>query len=262
MLDHEERGPGRRICRALFGLAGALVFAAIAAAEPASATPRAGGAPTPPLESAAARSRSALPSHVLASTRALGPLADRSAASREPAVPPVLAPYGRVSSRYGYRWRARQHRRRYHAGMDFVAPLGVMVRSVRPGRVEVVARDGERGTGFGGYGNAVVVRHADEGVWVMYAHLSSVRVRAGQWLRAGEALGRAGRTSNRRFPNMPPHLHFEVRVARPDGSSPFPARYRRFNRNPRCWFAEHGLYYDQSGELAPEPSAIHRRCKG
>ncbi len=177
------------------------------------------------------------------------------------AVPPVLAPHGRVSSRYGYRWRARQHQRRFHAGMDFVAPRGVPVRSARPGRVEVVARDRERGTGFGGYGNAVVVRHADEGVWVLYAHLSSVRVRPGQWLRAGELLGRAGRTSNRKFPNMPPHLHLEVRVARPDGSSPFPGHYRRFNRNPRCWFARHGVYYDVDGELASRPSAIHRRCR-
>jgi murein DD-endopeptidase MepM/ murein hydrolase activator NlpD len=199
---------------------------------------------------------------VLASARPLGPMTGLGVARATSAVPPVLAPSGRVSSRYGYRWRARQHRRRFHAGMDFIAPVGVPVRSARAGRVEVVARERERGTGFGGYGNAVVVRHADEDVWVMYAHLSSVRVRSGQWLRTGELLGRAGRTSNRKFPNMPPHLHLEVRVARPDGRSPFPAHYRRFNRNPRCWFARHGVYYDLGGEIDEAPSAIHRRCRG
>ncbi len=177
------------------------------------------------------------------------------------AVVPIDAPHGRLSSAYGYRMSNRSRRRRFHAGVDFEAPRGARVHSVRAGRVEAVPRNRERRTGFDGYGNAVIVRHDDDGVWVLYAHLESVAVRPGDRVGAGTLLGTAGRTSNRKFPSMAPHLHLEVRVATPEGTSPFPGQYRRHNVNPRCWLARHGLYYTASGELGARAEAPLGRCR-
>jgi murein DD-endopeptidase MepM/ murein hydrolase activator NlpD len=175
-------------------------------------------------------------------------------------VAPVAAPHGRLASDYGYRMSPRSRRRKFHAGVDFEAPRGVAVRSVGAGYVEAVPLNRERDSGFGGYGNAVVVRHPDDGVWVLYAHLDSTSVRAGDRVTAGQLLGRVGRTSNRRFPSMAPHLHMEVRHATEEGLSPFPGRYRRDNLNPACWLASRGLHYDRRGALASPSEAAPLRC--
>jgi murein DD-endopeptidase len=53
----------------------------------------------------------------------------------------------------------------------------------------------------------VTVRHGN-GVRTMYAHLSRVLVRRGQWIGAGARLGRVGASGHA----FGPHLHFEVRV--------------------------------------------------
>ncbi len=179
----------------------------------------------------------------------------------ESAVVPIGGSHGRLTSAYGYRLSSRSRRRRFHAGVDFDAPRGVRVQNVRAGVVEAVPRNRERHTGYDGYGNAVVVRHDDEGVWVLYAHLQTVAVRPGDRVEAGQLLGTSGRTSNRKFPHLGPHLHLEVRVATPEGETPFPGVYRRYNVNPRCWFARHGLYYDAHGELGPKANAPLARCR-
>ena len=57
----------------------------------------------------------------------------------------------------------------------------------------------------GGYGQTVVVEHAD-GVRTRYAHLSSVTTEVGAEVKAGEAIGRAGRSGRA----TGTHLHFEV----------------------------------------------------
>ena len=59
--------------------------------------------------------------------------------------------------------------------------------------------------GYEGYGNVVVVQ-VDDGVEMLYAHLSRVDVRAGEWLPVARRSGwpdARGRTGT--------HLHFEVR---------------------------------------------------
>jgi murein DD-endopeptidase MepM/ murein hydrolase activator NlpD len=42
----------------------------------------------------------------------------------------------------------------------------------------------------------------------MYAHLSQVGVRVGQWVEAGQRIGRMGSSGEA----TGPHLHFEVRI--------------------------------------------------
>ena len=155
-------------------------------------------------------------------------------------------PHGhRAGSGYGYRTSGRTGRRTFHAGLDFMARRGTPVYAVTEGIVEHVSRESDRDRRFSGYGNAVVLFHPatdrDEARWTFYAHLDSVEVHAGEIVRPGSPLGAVGNTSHRRFRTMAPHLHFEVRHARTDGSSPFPGPYRHFNDDPERYLSALGV---------------------
>ncbi len=146
-------------------------------------------------------------------------------------------------SSYGFRVSPRTGRRTFHAGLDFLAPRGTPVRAALGGVVERITRDHRGRTRFGGYGNAVVIRHPGGHVWTFYAHLESVRVTVGQSLETGDLIGAVGNSTNHRFGGMPTHLHLEVRRARASGRSPFPGPYRRFNLDPRAWLERLGVSY-------------------
>ena len=104
---------------------------------------------------------------------------------------PVRAP---VTSGFGPRWG------RQHAGIDLGAAQGTPVKAAAGGRVKSASVQG-------GYGNIVVIRHAN-GTETAYAHLASYGVRAGDTVAAGQVIGRVGSTGH----STGPHLHFEVRV--------------------------------------------------
>lgn len=63
------------------------------------------------------------------------------------------------------------------------------------------------GTMWFGTGNSVLIQHAG-GVYTYYSHLSSVGVRVGQTVNAGQAIGRVGATGV----VTGVHLHFEILV--------------------------------------------------
>jgi len=86
-----------------------------------------------------------------------------------------------------------------HAGLDIAAAMWDPIVSVASG-VVVFAEWG------GGYGNLVIVNHAD-GWLSYYAHLEEIVVEIGQEVRQGELLGGAGTTGY----STGPHLHFELR---------------------------------------------------
>lgn len=102
-------------------------------------------------------------------------------------VPPV------VTSRFG--WRDG----RPHNGVDLDLEVGDPVRSAFPGVVRFA------GT-FGGFGRLVVVRHYN-GLETYYAHLQRLKVKSGDVLEAGEAVGLGGSSGH----STGSHLHFEVR---------------------------------------------------
>ena len=112
-------------------------------------------------------------------------------ASRIPLGWPLLA---RVGDGYGIRAP------RFHAGVDLPAPAGTAVIASAAGTVTWAAPRG-------GWGNLVTVDHG-HGVRTMYAHLSAIDVKVGQWISGGTVLGRVGSTGDA----TGPHLHFEVRV--------------------------------------------------
>lgn len=91
-------------------------------------------------------------------------------------------------------WRA-------HTGIDFAAPAGTPVRITADGVVEFV---GVRG----GYGNLVLIRHADD-LSTYYGHLQgfSKGLKTGMAVRQGDLLGTVGMTGLA----TGPHLHYELR---------------------------------------------------
>jgi peptidoglycan hydrolase-like protein with peptidoglycan-binding domain len=89
----------------------------------------------------------------------------------------------------------------FHPGVDYPAAAGTQVTAAGRGRVVFAGWDG------GGYGNLVVIEHP-AGVRSMYAHLSRIDARVGQYVLAGAQVGRVGATG---FATGP-HLHFELRL--------------------------------------------------
>ena len=97
----------------------------------------------------------------------------------------------------------------FQSGVPVLAAARGRVRAIRdsmkdisiraPGAPSVVGREA---------GNSVVIEHGD-GWETQYAHmrLGSVKVRAGDYVEAGDVLGTVGMSGETEFP----HLHFEVR---------------------------------------------------
>lgn len=103
----------------------------------------------------------------------------------------------------------------YHSGIDITSSgaEGKIVVAAKDGRVESVVRSGS------GLGNYVVINHGD-GVKTRYGHCQSgsIIVYEGQWVSAGQQIGRVGETGNA----TGPHLHFEVLI---NGSAVNPLNY-------------------------------------
>lgn len=85
-------------------------------------------------------------------------------------------------------------------GINIEAPEGASVRAAENGQVIYV------GSGVEGYGNLVLIRHAN-GYVSAYAHLKSVGVAKGDSVTRGDSIGQAGMTGS----VSRPQLHFELR---------------------------------------------------
>lgn len=111
--------------------------------------------------------------------------------------PPIENPV--ISSYFGQRWG------RLHKGVDLAHPTGTEILASNSGTVQF-AGFGIKGSGFGGYGNVVVINHHN-GFWTLYAHMSKITVRNGEAVQRGQVIGYVGSTGN----STGPHLHFELR---------------------------------------------------
>ncbi len=98
----------------------------------------------------------------------------------------------------GYKMR----RGRPHRGVDIDIAYGDPIRAAFDGEVRTALPT--RLTG--GYGNVLVVRHAN-GLETYYGHLAQYIVQSGDLVKAGEVIGYGGSTGR----STGPHLHFEVR---------------------------------------------------
>ncbi|TKW67687.1 MAG: M23 family metallopeptidase [Paracoccus denitrificans] len=100
----------------------------------------------------------------------------------------------RYTSGFGARWG------RAHKGIDLAGPVGTAILATGDGTVKFAGRQS-------GYGNVIIVEHA-LGTETRYAHLSKIRVQAGQKVSRGSQIGDMGNTGR----STGPHLHYEVRV--------------------------------------------------
>lgn len=109
-------------------------------------------------------------------------------------------PNARVTSPFGLRMHPLAHRMLMHTGVDLQARVGTPVATVGDGRVVYASWQN-------GYGNVVRVQHPG-GFSSVYAHLSRIDVRVGQWVKAGETIAHSGNSGT----STGPHLHFEFHV--------------------------------------------------
>ena len=86
-----------------------------------------------------------------------------------------------------------------HRGIDFALYFGTPVLAAAKGTVIKIGCDPS------GYGNYVTLSHADN-YRSIYAHLSSISVRTGEYVRSGQTLGESGNSGR----STGAHLHFEV----------------------------------------------------
>ncbi|ADY64778.1 peptidoglycan DD-metalloendopeptidase family protein [Agrobacterium tumefaciens] len=109
------------------------------------------------------------------------------------------APGRAITSRFGNRLDPFLGRPALHTGIDFRAETGADVKATGAGKVTVAENSG-------GYGNMVEIDHG-QGVSTRFGHLSTILVKAGDKVEAGDIVGRAGSTGR----STGPHVHYEVR---------------------------------------------------
>lgn len=100
---------------------------------------------------------------------------------------------GPVTSDFGWRDSTK------HNGIDIDLNKGDKVAAAFDGMVRVARL-------YGGFGNVVIIRHYS-GLETVYAHLSKIKVKPGQVIKAGQIIGLGGSTGH----STGSHLHFEVR---------------------------------------------------
>ena len=105
----------------------------------------------------------------------------------------------RVTSSYGMRVHPITGVYKLHDGVDFAASMATPVKAAHGGKVLFAGP-------AGGYGNFVTIDHG--GIVTGYAHLSVVKVSAGEQVSAGQVIALSGSTGS----STGPHLHFNVRV--------------------------------------------------
>lgn len=115
------------------------------------------------------------------------------------APPPVDAPRGSGNFMWPASGYLTQGYWLGHQAVDIGAPTGTPIYAADTGYVAA--------TGWmGGYGNYIIINHGN-GFETLYAHLSEIRVIAGQGVQRGHIIGLMGSTGR----STGPHLHFEIR---------------------------------------------------
>ena len=121
-----------------------------------------------------------------------------------PAIQPVAnKDLKRISSGYGWRTDPHYKTKKFHAGMDFSAPIGTPIYATGDGVIEKAIQRKYRTKA--GLGNFVKIKHG-YGYQTIYGHMSKVVVRSRQKVKRGQIIGYVGNTGK----STAPHLHYEV----------------------------------------------------
>lgn len=103
--------------------------------------------------------------------------------------PDISAQYGQT----GQLWEKTHH------GIDLKGNTGAPILASADGIVQRVGRESK-------WGNRIVLQHSGE-FQTLYAHMNSLNVTPGQYVKAGDVIGGLGSTGQ----STGPHLHFEIR---------------------------------------------------
>ena len=125
---------------------------------------------------------------------------------------PLKSPlrYYYVTSSYGMRTNKKTGVTRFHHGIDLAGTWRAQLRPSASGVVSFAGRDGS-------FGKLVRVRHAHN-IETVYAHLSSINVKKGDYVTDNVVIGKMGNTG--RSDGM--HLHYEILI---NGKSIDPALF-------------------------------------
>lgn len=88
----------------------------------------------------------------------------------------------------------------FHKGIDIPLKVGEPIVAAFDGKVRYAEFNS------GGFGYLIIIRHPN-GLETYYAHLSKIKIKADQLVKAGQVIGLGGSTGQ----SYTPHLHFEVR---------------------------------------------------
>ncbi len=128
---------------------------------------------------------------------------------------------GRFTSSFGTRWHPIYKRKKFHTGIDIGAPYGSRIKSAKEGKVIYAGWKG-------GYGKVVIIKH-QLGYETVYGHMSKISVSVGQYVNAGQIIGRVGSTGV----STGPHLHFEIRRY---GQATNPLKYTGLGKSGGRWY--------------------------
>jgi len=119
-----------------------------------------------------------------------------------PAIQPIRnKDFTRLAAGYGYKIHPNYRIKKFHPGMDFIAPTGTEVFATGGGVVEDLTRTRR------GNGNTIVINHGS-GYKTVYSYLDNFKVRFGQTVKRGDLIGWVGNTEL----SIAPHLHYEVHL--------------------------------------------------
>lgn len=127
---------------------------------------------------------------VFASVKALKPAHDSTSLANNSAL--------KDNSKAGQNVPAEKDQMQFHKGIDVAVAYGTDVVAAAAGKVLFAGQKG-------GYGNCVIVSHAN-GLATLYGHLSSIAVSANQEVKVGEVIAKSGNSGR----STGPHLHYEV----------------------------------------------------
>ncbi len=117
-----------------------------------------------------------------------------------PAIQPVNdKDLTRIASGFGTRIDPVYKVPKFHAGLDFAAPIGTPIYATADGVVT------DAGYNSGGYGNRVIIDHG-YGYETLYGHMYRIKTRVGAKIKRGEVIGYVGSTGK----STGPHCHYEV----------------------------------------------------
>jgi murein DD-endopeptidase MepM/ murein hydrolase activator NlpD len=145
-----------------------------------------------------------------AESPAAQPAAERVAVASPAAEPaPAADPVRSANSRGTFRWPAKgriitgfgpKTNGQTNDGINIALPEGTSIHAAQDGTVAYAGNE------LKGYGNLVLIRHAD-GYVTAYAHAKELLVRRGETIRRGQTIAKSGQTGN----VDAPQLHFEIR---------------------------------------------------